>query len=163
MADIEKRKIKHIELASLPESQMGGDAFARYRLPYRALPEISLGNVDTRTELLGKTLSQPLIIASMTGGSEHARLINTRLARAAEKHQVALGVGSQRIALENPEAEATFKLVRELAPSAVIFANMGAVQLNYGRATEDYQRVVDMIRADALYLHVNALQEAIQT
>lgn len=162
MSDIKKRKIKHVELASHAESQMGFDPFARYQLPYRALPELSLAEVDTHTTLLGKQMSQPLIIASMTGGSEHARDVNTRLARAAELHQVALGVGSQRIALEHAEAAETFKVVRREAPTTVIFANMGAVQLNYGRSLDDCRRIVDMIEADALYLHVNPLQEAIQ-
>jgi isopentenyl-diphosphate delta-isomerase len=162
MSDIQKRKSQHIELAAREESQAGFNPFDAYQLPYVALPECSLDDVSTETTLLKKTLSQPLIIASMTGGSEHARMINTNLAIAAEKHRVALGVGSQRVALENTDAEDTFKLARKYAPTAVLFANMGAVQLNYGRGIEDYQRTVDMIEADALYLHLNPLQEAIQ-
>lgn len=162
MTDIAKRKSQHIELAAQAESQASNSPFENYRLPYVALPEIALSDVSTEVTLVGKTLAQPLIIASMTGGSEHGRAINTHLAMAAEKHRVALGVGSQRIALENSDAEDTFRLVRKHAPTTVIFANMGAVQLNYGRGVEDYQRVVDMIEADALYLHLNPLQEAIQ-
>lgn len=162
MSDIQARKKKHVELSIKPEAQMSLNPFEKYRLPYVALPEIALNDVSTEVTLLGKKLSQPLIIASMTGGSEHARTINTNLALAAEKHKVALGIGSQRIALEREEARETFRLVRQLAPHAVLFANMGVVQLNYGRGIEDYQRVVDMIEADALYLHINPLQEAIQ-
>lgn len=121
-----------------------------------------MSDVSTQIELLGKKLSQPLIISSMTGGTEHGVKINANLAIAAESEQVALGVGSQRIALEKPEAIKTFKLVRTHAPSALIFANMGAIQLNYGLGIDDYRRVVDMVEADALYLHLNPLQEAIQ-
>jgi isopentenyl-diphosphate delta-isomerase len=98
----------------------------------------------------------------MTGGTAHAETINTNLAIAAEKAKVAFGVGSQRIALDLTEAEKSFAIVRKHAPSTLIFANMGAVQLNYGKTISDYQKVVDMIEADALYLHINALQEALQ-
>lgn len=162
MNDIEIRKKQHIELAKKAESQINKEPFKEVCLDYRALPEINLKDVTTSTTLLGKTLNQPLIIASMTGGTEHAKKINTNLAIAARETQVALGVGSQRIALEMAEARESFELIRKLAPEIVILANMGAIQLNYGKTIEDYQRVVDMIKADALYLHLNALQEAIQ-
>jgi isopentenyl-diphosphate delta-isomerase len=162
MSDIEKRKLQHINLSLDPASQGLSDPFADVSLPYRALPELDLNEVDTATTLLGKHLSQPLIIASMTGGSEHARTINTNLAIAAEEAKVALGVGSQRIALVKEDAAETFKLVRKYAPKTVLFANMGAVQLNYGYSVEQYKQVVDLIEADALYLHLNPLQEAIQ-
>lgn len=162
MADIQKRKKQHIELAKHEGSQMGGEPFGRYMLPYVALPEIALEEVDTGTTLLGKTLHQPLIIASMTGGAAHALTINKHLAIAAEETHVALGVGSQRVALEVPKARESFAIVRRCAPTAVVFANMAAVQLNYGYTVEHYRRVVDMVEADALYLHINPLQEAIQ-
>lgn len=162
MSDIQKRKQAHIDLCLLPESQVGSELFSQYELPYRALPELRLEDVSVENELLGKKLKQPLIIASMTGGVAHAKQINTNLAIAAESCGVAMGVGSQRIALEVEDARTTFELVRKHAPTTVIFANMGAVQLNYGRSFDDYQRVVDMLRADALYLHLNPLQEALQ-
>ena len=162
MTDIQTRKQEHIKLAQDPDSQSNYDLFQDIQLPYRALPEINLADVDTSTKLLGKTISQPLIIASMTGGSAHAETINQNLAEAAEACQVALGVGSQRVALVKPEATASFKFVRKYAPTAVIFANMGAVQLNYGHGIDSYRRVVDMVSADALYLHLNPLQEALQ-
>ncbi len=162
MADIEKRKQAHIDLCLDPHSQGAGNLFTHYDLPYKALPELNLKEVTLKTELFGKSLSQPLIIGSMTGGSKHAALINTNLAIAAETCRVAMGVGSQRIALEVADAEESFRLVRRHAPTAVIFANMGAVQLNYGRTIDDYQRIVDMVQADGLYLHLNPLQEAIQ-
>jgi isopentenyl-diphosphate delta-isomerase len=160
--DITRRKGDHIRLCLDDNSQSHLPLFADVPLPYCALPDCNLDEVSTTVTLFGKTLSQPLIISSMTGGTEHGTTINTNLARAAEATQVALGVGSQRIALEKEEAVATFKAIRQHAPTAFIFANMGAVQLNYGYTIDHYRRVVDMIGADALYLHLNPLQEAIQ-
>ncbi len=162
MADIQQRKAQHIKLAMEAGSQGDNSYWDQYKLPIKALPEMDLKDVDTSVKLFGKKLSQPLIIASMTGGSEHARTINTNLAVAAEACKVAMGVGSQRVALEKEDAKETFQLVRKLAPSTVLFANMGVVQLNYGHTVESYKRVVDMIKADALYLHVNPMQEALQ-
>ena len=98
----------------------------------------------------------------MTGGSEHGRTINTNLARAAETCGVAMGLGSQRIGLEKQDAKDTFELVRKYAPHACIIANMGAVQLNYGHGVDSYRAIVDMVQADAVYLHLNPLQEALQ-
>lgn len=144
------------------QSQGEIDLFADVEIPYKALPEINLDDVSTEITLHGKTLRQPLVISSMTGGTQHAVTINTNLAKAAETEQVALGVGSQRIALEKPEARASFELVRKHAPTAFIFANIGAVQLNYGYGLKELEQMVKMIRADALYLHLNPLQEAVQ-
>ena len=160
--DIQSRKSDHIRLCLDPNSQSSNSVFEKYTLPYKALPEISLDEVDTNVQLLDKTLLSPLIIASMTGGTEHGRTINTNLAIAAEACGVALGLGSQRIGLEKPEARDTFELVRKHAPNAFIIANMGAVQLNYGHGVDSYRKVVDMVRADAIYLHLNPLQEALQ-
>jgi isopentenyl-diphosphate delta-isomerase len=98
----------------------------------------------------------------MTGGSEHGRQINTNLAIAAEACGVAMGLGSQRIGLEKQDAKDTFEIVRKHAPHAFIVANMGAVQLNYGHGIDSYRKIIDMVQADALYLHVNPLQEALQ-
>ena len=97
----------------------------------------------------------------MTGGTREASKINMRLAEAAQFAGIAMGIGSQRAALENPELEKTFK-VRKVAPDILLFANLGAVQLNYGYDIEHCRRAVDMIEADALYLHLNPLQEAVQ-
>lgn len=160
--DIQTRKGDHIRLCLDPESQGQGSVFDKYTLPYSALPEMSLDDIDTSYKLFGKKLQTPLIIASMTGGSEHGRAINTNLAMAAEECGVAMGLGSQRIGLEKQDAKDTFELVRKHAPNAFIAANMGAVQLNYGHGVDSYRRVVDMVQADALYLHLNPLQEALQ-
>ncbi len=162
MTDIQQRKQEHLELAMNEDSQNGFELFSDVKLTIKSLPEIDLEEVDTSVMLLGKKLSQPLIIGSMTGGSEHGLVINANLATAAEKCKVALGVGSQRAALEKPEVKKTFSVVRKFAPKTVIMANMGVVQLNYGRTIEDYKAVVDMVEADGLYLHINPIQEAIQ-
>jgi isopentenyl-diphosphate Delta-isomerase len=159
--NIVSRKGHHIELCLDPESQVLLIK-PEHGLDYCALPEINMANIDITTSILGKNLKAPIVIASMTGGSEHGRNINTNLALAAEKCGVALGVGSQRIGLEVKDAKDTFQLVRKNAPSAFLFANMGAVQLNYGHTVDSYRRVVDMIQADAIYLHLNPLQEALQ-
>lgn len=162
MSDIEQRKEDHIKLSLDTSSQGQENPFEKYRLPYTALPEIDLESVSTETVLFGKKLSQPLIISSMTGGTAHAATINTNLAIAAEASNVALGVGSQRIAIEKEEVIKTFKLARDNAPNAVIFANIGAIQLNNGLGIKDFKKAIDMIEADGLYLHVNPLQEALQ-
>lgn len=128
---------------------------------HEALPDLDLDEVDTSIQIFSKTLSAPLLISSMTGGTEEAQRINTNLAIAAEQAQIAVGVGSQRAAIEKPELTATFQL-RQSAPSILLFANLGAVQLNYGYGIEQVQKAVDMIEADALILHLNALQEAVQ-
>ncbi len=162
MSDITSRKIQHLDLAQLSGSQTESDLFSNYLLPYSALPEINLSDVQTKIKLLNKEVSQPLIISSMTGGENKSKTINTNLAIACEQMKVAFGLGSMRIALENKDAEESFKVARKCAPTTFIFANMGAVQLNYGHGIDSYKRVVDMVQADALYLHLNPLQESIQ-
>ncbi len=162
MSTISDRKIKHIELAQRPDSQMEVGGLNFFELPYCALPEISLENVSTGIQLFGKHLDQPLIIASMTGGADHAELINRNLAIAAQECRVAMGVGSQRIMLKNKDARKSFSLVRKYAPDIFLFGNLGAVQLNYGVTTDDVRFLLDEIQADALYLHLNPLQEALQ-
>lgn len=162
MPDIENRKIQHIQLAKDPQSQINIEPFSGVKLPYKTLPDIDMKNVDTSTDILGKKVSQPLIIASMTGGTSHAKTINTNLAIAINETNTAMGVGSQRIALTVEDAKESFRLVRRFAPKSVIFANMGAVQLNYGKKIEDYKNICDMIEADGLFLHINGLQEALQ-
>ena len=132
-----------------------------YRFRHNALPELDLAQVDTTVELFGKKLQAPILIASMTGGTDQAAQINDRLAEAAAARGVAMGVGSQRAAIERPELAKTFR-IRAVAPHILLFANLGAVQLNYGYSVAHCQRAVEMIEADALILHFNALQEAVQ-
>jgi len=133
----------------------------KYRFIHEALPELDLNRVDATLRLFGKTLSAPILISSMTGGTDRAGTINLRLAEAAQSVGVAMGVGSQRAALEHPELTATFQ-VRRVAPDILLFANLGATQLNSGYALDHCRRAVDMIQADALILHLNPLQEAVQ-
>jgi isopentenyl-diphosphate Delta-isomerase len=123
---------------------------------------MDLDMVDTTTQLFGQQLNAPVLISSMTGGTEDSKIINQRLAEAAQVVGVAMGVGSQRSALELPGLAETFSIARKAAPNILLFANLGAVQLNYGYGLEDCQRAVDMIQANALILHLNPLQEAVQ-
>ncbi|WP_413161145.1 type 2 isopentenyl-diphosphate Delta-isomerase [Capilliphycus salinus ALCB114379] len=134
----------------------------RYRFTHCCLPELNRNDIDLTTVFLGKKLGAPLLISSMTGGTAQAKMINQRLAIAAQHFNIAMGVGSQRVAVENPEVADTFA-VRNLAPDILLFANLGAVQLNYNYGLEQCQRVIDILEADALILHLNPLQECIQT
>ncbi len=155
------RKAEHIRLALDHRMQVPASFFDRYRFAHEALPEVEMSTVDLGTTFLGKSLSAPLLISCMTGGTDEAAEINRNLAQAAEKTQVALGVGSQRKAIEDPALVETFQ-VRRYAPSVPILANLGAVQLNYGFSVDQCRAAVEMIDADALVLHLNPLQEAIQ-
>lgn len=159
---IKTRKEDHIVLSRDPNSQYTGSVFDKYKLPYEALPELALKNVDTSRAIFNKKLSQPLIIAAMTGGSDHSMQINSNIAMAAQECGVAFSVGSQRIALVLKESEDSFKIVRKLAPHAFIFANLGMVQLNYSVGINEIYKVIDLIEADALYFHLNPLQESLQ-
>lgn len=157
------RKADHIRIC-LEEDVSGRNitnGFERYRFVHQALPDISLHDVNTSCQLWGRWLSVPILISSMTGGAPRAQEINRNLAIAAQELGLAMGVGSQRAALQNPELEATYR-VREFAPDIPLFANVGAVQLNYSYGVDECRRAVEMIEADALILHLNALQEAVQ-
>lgn len=158
---LEKRKTEHISIVLNQKVEPQDSCFGRWRLPYRSLPEINYGEIDTQCTFLGKMLRFPFLISSMTGGPRKARIINQHLAIAAEQAGVALGLGSMRIILRDPAAIASFK-VRHLCPSVPLLANMGLVQLNYGYGADDINRIVDAIGADGIFLHVNPLQEAIQ-
>jgi isopentenyl-diphosphate delta-isomerase len=157
------RKVEHIRiLQEDAKTDRQGTAFDQIRLRHRALPEINLDDVDSSVHFLGKKLSFPLLISSMTGGHHgDLRTINRNLAEAAERCQVAMGVGSQRVMFTNPQAASSFKL-RELAPTALLFANLGAVQLNKGFDLIECDQAVNILEADGLFLHLNPLQEAIQ-
>ena len=128
---------------------------------HQAVPEIDLEKIDLNTKIFQRHLDAPLLISSMTGGVEEARLINQNLAKAAQQTNIAIGVGSQRAAIEDPTLAASFK-VRQFAPDILLFANLGAVQLNYGYSVDHCHRAIDMIEADGLILHLNPLQEAVQ-
>lgn len=133
----------------------------RYHFVHQALPELDLESIDLRTKIFGRELQAPILISSMTGGTREAGEINQTLAAAAQEMGVAMGLGSQRAAIENLGTADTFQ-VRQVAPDILLFANLGAIQLNYGYNINECRRAIDMVEADALYLHFNALQEAVQ-
>lgn len=159
----EGRKADHIRIVLGEDVAAKGvtTGFAAYRLPHRALPELDLAEIDTRASFLGKPISAPLLISSMTGGAATAERINLALAEAAEQLGLPMGVGSQRAAVADARLAATYQ-VRRVAPSIPLLANLGAVQLNYGFGVDQCRRAVEMIEADALILHLNPLQEAVQ-
>ena len=163
MSQTNQRKIEHIEaFAQDADIERAGHHFDRIRLSHRALPNCNLADVDAQTSILNKALSFPFLISSMTGGDHPDILkINRNLALAAEQQKVALAVGSQRVLFKSEDAKASFSL-RELAPSVPLIANIGAVQLNYELETRHFQHAIDVLDADAIYLHLNALQEAVQ-
>jgi len=162
-SSIEDRKADHIrinleESVSFPRLTTG---LENYRFLHNALPEIDFNEVDASVTLFGKKLSAPLLISSMTGGTELAMRINRNLAIVAQQNNIALGIGSQRAGLKNPDVAYTYH-VRDVAPDMLLFGNLGVVQFNYGYGVDECQRAVDMIQADALILHFNVLQEAVQ-
>lgn len=135
--------------------------FERYAFVHQALPEIDRSEVDTSVTLFGRRLSMPLIISPMTGGTEEATHYNRMFAEVAQQFGLAMGVGSQRAAIEDPTLAYTYQ-VRDIAPDILLLANLGAVQLNNGCGVDSCIEAVEMIRADALMLHLNPLQECIQ-
>ncbi|HXW51113.1 MAG TPA: type 2 isopentenyl-diphosphate Delta-isomerase [Candidatus Acidoferrales bacterium] len=157
------RKADHIRINLEADVAAKGvrSGFEEYRFLHNGLPEIDLAEVDTATTVLGRTLAVPLLISCMTGGTEEARRINRNLALVAQDLGLALGLGSGRVLLEHPELIDSFS-VRPLAPDVLLFANLGAVQLNCGYDADDCRRLVELLDADALVLHLNALQEAVQ-
>jgi isopentenyl-diphosphate delta-isomerase len=160
---IEKRKQRHLKLSLEEDVQADiGTGFEDVRLIHRSLPEINLEEVLTETELFGKKLASPLIVSAITGGTDYAKKINSTLASAVEELGIGIGVGSQRIALENPSVADTFTIVRELAPSAMVMGNIGCPQLSLGWGVDEARKCVEMIQADALAIHMNPLQEAVQ-
>jgi len=162
VAPIDQRKADHIKINLEKDVRSAlTTGLENYHFTHEALPELDLEQVDTSLSLFGKRLAAPILISSMTGGTSDAETINLRLAEAAQQMKIAMGIGSQRAAIEHPEQARTFQ-VRRVAPDILLFANLGAVQLNYGYGIDQCRRAVDMIEADALILHFNPLQEAVQ-
>ncbi|NCC53060.1 MAG: type 2 isopentenyl-diphosphate Delta-isomerase [Spartobacteria bacterium] len=158
-----QRKTDHVRIAAEEEfADRRKGYFEDIRLWHRALPEINLADVNPTVDMLGRTLSFPLLISSMTGGDDEVlRTVNRNLALAAEATGVAMGVGSQRVMFTHPDSRPSFML-REYAPNALLCANLGAVQFNYGFSLHHCEEAIELIDADALYLHLNPLQEAVQ-
>ncbi|GKT12983.1 MAG: isopentenyl-diphosphate Delta-isomerase [Thiomicrorhabdus sp.] len=160
---VTQRKQDHIE-AILQDRSVERDqsGFDQIRLIHRGLPEIDFKQIDCSSQFLDRTISFPFLISSMTGGAaENLGQINRHLAEAAEICQVPMAVGSQRAMILDQAAQQTFAL-RQYAPSVPLIANMGAVQLNYGFGVDEAKRAIETLNADALYLHLNPLQEVIQ-
>ncbi|MCK5834612.1 MAG: type 2 isopentenyl-diphosphate Delta-isomerase [Lentisphaeria bacterium] len=160
---INSRKNEHLDLClNDPQIDRQSSQFDEIRLMPNALPEINFDEVDTSTFFLGKPISMPLIISSMTGGSDsQVQKINKNLALAAEACQIPMAVGSQRVMMVDPAAVESFDL-RKWAPTTPLIANIGAVQLNHGLGIKECQQAIDTLEADGLFLHLNALQEVIQ-
>jgi isopentenyl-diphosphate Delta-isomerase len=162
VAPIDQRKADHIKI-NLEQDVRSAltSGLEKYHFTHEALPELDLNRIDTTLNLFGKQLASPTLVSSMTGGTSEAETINLRLAEAAQECGIAMGVGSQRAAIEHPEQASTFQ-VRRVAPDILLFANLGAVQFNYGYGVDQCRKAVDMIGADAVYLHLNPVQEAVQ-
>ena len=162
VAPIDQRKADHIKI-NLEQDVRSAltTGLEKYRFIHEALPELDLNRIDTTLSLFGKKLASPTLVSSMTGGTSEAETINMRLAEAAQECGIAMGVGSQRAAIEHPEQAATFQ-VRRVAPDILLFANIGAVQFNYGYGIDQCRKAIEMIEADGLYLHLNPVQEAVQ-
>lgn len=159
----QQRKKEHLELCLDTESvsSPSSTGLEAYRFIHNALPELDIDEIDISTTFLDKRLSAPVLISSMTGGFDLARKVNRNLAAAAQMLGLAMGVGSQRVAIEEPSATTSFQ-VRDIAPDILLLGNLGAVQLNYGYGIEQCRRAVAMIDADGLIFHLNVLQEAVQ-
>lgn len=165
---IEQRKADHLRLSAVGDVESTIAAgWDDVRLVHEALPEVNLCDIDLGTAFLGRRLAAPLLIAGMTGGHETARAVNAVLARAAERFGLAMGVGSQRAALRRANLASTYGVVREEAPTAFLIGNIGAPQLIAQGDTpsltlDEVDTAVGMIRADALAIHLNVLQESVQ-
>ncbi|WP_195573726.1 type 2 isopentenyl-diphosphate Delta-isomerase [Paenibacillus sp. 1001270B_150601_E10] len=163
LGQIERRKADHIRICLEETVQAAGitTGLERYRFMHQALPELDFQEIDISSSWFGIPVDTPFLVSSMTGGSEGTDRINLRLAAIAEERGWAMGVGSVRAAVENPSLASTFKL-RNVAPTIPLFANIGAVQLNMGMGVKECEQAVDIVEANALILHLNALQEVFQ-
>ena len=158
------RKNQHLDviLSGKGGSRTTTTGFERLAFEHQALPELHLDEIDISTRFLGRTMRAPLLVSSMTGGPARAADINRHLAIACAELGIALAVGSQRVAIEGNDAGGLGKELRRLAPNIPLLGNFGAAQLNKGFGLTEAQRAVEMIEADALIIHLNPLQEAVQ-
>ena len=158
---MEDRKKDHINICISKSVECGDTGFSNYKFRYKALPELEKDKIDTKTEFLGKKLEFPLIFEAITGGTEYAKKFNKTIAKIAQDYGLGMGVGSQRAAIEDISLASTYQ-VRDVAEDILLIGNLGAVQLNYGYGLDECEAAVNMIDADALALHLNPLQEAVQ-
>lgn len=159
-----KRKSDHIRIATTYNVQARNvtTGFEDIHLIHRALPEINREEIQLSTSVFGHRFSAPIIVNAMTGGTHEAEKINAVIATAVERLGLGMGVGSQRAALEDKSLERTFSIVRKKAPTAFLMANIGGIQLAREYTVNDAKKAMDMIGADALAIHLNPLQEAVQ-
>jgi isopentenyl-diphosphate delta-isomerase len=160
----ENRKAEHIKICLNEKAQArkATAGFEDVQFIHRALPEIDKEKIDLSTTVFGHKFSAPLIVGAMTGGTAEATRINAAIAEAVETLQLGMGVGSQRAAIENPELANTFTIARKKAPTAFLIANIGGIQLVRGYGLKEVKKAVEMIDADAVAVHLNALHEAVQ-
>ncbi|WP_460124098.1 type 2 isopentenyl-diphosphate Delta-isomerase [Stetteria hydrogenophila] len=157
------RKLDHLRVVMERDVEAAESTLLNYVRPvHNPLPELGLEDVDLSVTIFGKRLDAPIMITGMTGGHPDVKEVNAALARVAERHRIAVGVGSQRAAIENPELADTYSVVREYAPSTVVVANIGAPQLAKGYGVREALKAVEMIEADALAIHLNPAQELFQ-
>lgn len=163
VTNISDRKDEHLRIC-IEEDVTSGvpTGFDQVNLNIKTLPEIDFDSIVLSTKIFGKTLDAPILISSMTGGSGKTKHFNQLLAKATNEFNIAMGVGSQRAAILHEGLEDTYSIVRKEAPNALLFANIGVAQLNEGFGVDECQRAVNMLEADALIIHLNALQEALQ-
>jgi len=159
---MQKRKSDHLRICLEEDIEVGSAGFEDIALIHNALPEVDLDKIDLSTKFLNKKLKAPVIIEAMTGGTAEAKKINSQLAQVAEEGGIGLGVGSQRAAIEDETLTSTFSTIVDNAPNTLKIANLGAIQLNYGYGLAECKKAVDMVKADALALHLNPLQEVVQ-
>jgi isopentenyl-diphosphate delta-isomerase len=159
-----ERKLDHIRICLTKDVQppQKKNWLQQVEIIHNALPEIDMSEVKTETVLFGKKISAPLVIAGMTGGHSIAKRINEVLAKAAEETRIGMGVGSQRAAIEDPSLVESYSIVRRVAPDVPIIANLGAPQLSKGYGIREARKAIEMVEADALAIHLNPLQEAVQ-
>jgi len=162
--ETENRKVEHIDI-SLYENVKSRNIttdFENVHFVHKALPEIDRDKIKLKTEVFGHKFSAPIFVGAMTGGTKRAKKINTHIAKAVQELDIGMGLGSQRAAIENSHLESTYRIARQNAPTAFLMANIGAAQLVQGYGVKEVQRAIDMIQADAVAIHLNPLQEAIQ-
>lgn len=158
------RKKEHLELCETDKVKFKtkSTGFENYEFKHYAVTEVDINKIELKSRFLGKKINYPFLISCMTGGTDEANNINARLAVVAENLGIPIGVGSQRQAMENDEFSYSFKVVRKNAPNVPVLSNIGAAQVTHLKSVSQLQKIVDMIEADALVIHINPLQELLQ-
>ena len=158
---MESRKNDHIQICKTKDVESRTDIFSKIHFYPESLPEFNFSDINTKQTFFGKSFHLPLLITGMTGGVEKGQEINEALALAAQKYNIPMGLGSQKMMIKEPKYKNLFN-VRKIAPNLFIIGNLGVVSLNYGIKLDDIKRLIDDLELNALALHLNALQECIQ-